>query len=144
MATLNRHGDPARQHEVRLVDGELSGHEIDGLAAGCMAVTACRENRTRAPARGAVPREAREPRAGIAHDDARVVAYRALPPDRPVPDAEIEEVEVRTGARRELLRVWERDRQRLRGHGSARLDAKHERSEEHTSELQSPCNLVCR
>src|SRR2546422_9118408 len=95
MAALNRHRDAAGQDEVRLVDGELSGHEIDGLAAGRMAVTTCRENRTRAPARGAVPREAREPRAGIAHDDARVVAHRALPPDRPVPDAEIEEVEVR-------------------------------------------------
>src|SRR5256885_12625530 len=29
-------------------------------------------------------------------------------------------------------------------HGTLTLAASHQRSEEHTSELQSPCNLVCR
>src|SRR2546426_6681345 len=29
-------------------------------------------------------------------------------------------------------------------HADRRLDVRHRRSEEHTSELQSPCNLVCR
>src|SRR2546426_8069078 len=28
--------------------------------------------------------------------------------------------------------------------GAARIDVAQQRSEEHTSELQSPCNLVCR
>src|SRR5256885_10882428 len=32
----------------------------------------------------------------------------------------------------------------LEARGLAPLSAEHERSEEHTSELQSPCNLVCR
>src|SRR5256885_12465990 len=29
-------------------------------------------------------------------------------------------------------------------HGAQSIDGEHRRSEEHTSELQSPCNLVCR
>src|SRR2546426_5954702 len=42
-----------------------------------------------------------------------------------------------------------RVRERLRGRGAAEQDASQdqtpgERSEEHTSELQSPCNIVCR
>src|SRR5256885_7681656 len=40
------------------------------------------------------------------------------------------------GAHEDLMRVMSR----LEGRGQAG----HDRSEEHTSELQSPCNLVCR
>src|SRR2546426_6498967 len=45
----------------------------------------------------------------------------------------------------EVLRVEDRDEQRC-PLGAVLLvqELQHERSEEHTSELQSPCNLVCR
>src|SRR2546426_6711129 len=56
----------------------------------------------------------------------------------------------RAGARRGVPR--QRDAQELRGQGEgrdpgrvhARIGSPAPRSEEHTSELQSPCNLVCR
>src|ERR1022692_5126331 len=35
-------------------------------------------------------------------------------------------------------------RARADQHGESTLSQHHDRSEEHTSELQSPCNLVCR
>src|SRR2546426_9244895 len=47
----------------------------------------------------------------------------------------------RSGARRHEPR---RQVDRHRGRVSGRLRLRHARLEEHTSELQSPCNLVCR
>src|SRR2546426_7496116 len=56
---------------------------------------------------------------------------------------EIERPRRRSGAHPRVTYRVREDRRGLRGH---RLDRAHggERSEEHTSELQSPCNLVCR
>src|SRR2546426_8879543 len=47
------------------------------------------------------------------------------------------------GERRFLPRVARAEREEAAVHQTAR-DRAGERSEEHTSELQSPCNLVCR
>src|SRR2546426_5295212 len=55
--------------------------------------------------------------------------------------------EAETGALPLLLRREERLKhagQRLPVHPRARIADGEQRSEEHTSELQSPCNLVCR
>src|SRR5256885_13122970 len=46
------------------------------------------------------------------------------------------------GVRADLVQV--EDRLRLAAPEPVRLGAEQNRSEEHTSELQSPCNLVCR
>src|SRR2546426_9320207 len=50
--------------------------------------------------------------------------------------------------RREQLTLWERLRRAGRGDGlcaeRGRSQGAEPRSEEHTSELQSPCNIVCR
>src|SRR5256885_6909040 len=48
------------------------------------------------------------------------------------------------GAGGEPRRVQRSPRQRLRGHRQQRVEERDRRSEEHTSELQSPCKLVCR
>src|SRR5256885_15654536 len=51
------------------------------------------------------------------------------------------------GTRRALRRTAAPARDRpaaVLGGGGSRLRARRARSEEHTSELQSPCNLVCR
>src|SRR5256885_7291619 len=55
----------------------------------------------------------------------------------------------RAAGHEEPLRVWARDRgappsARGAGRAGGRLPRPRGRSEEHTSELQSPCNIVCR
>src|SRR5256885_6273450 len=58
----------------------------------------------------------------------------------------IQLLDERTEARQSPSRAWIRDRlDRCRQHaGRVAHRATAPRSEEHTSELQSPCNLVCR
>src|SRR5256885_8165305 len=53
--------------------------------------------------------------------------------------------EIYTLSLHDALPIYHEDEVRhgRRIHGAARAGA-HDRSEEHTSELQSPCNLVCR
>src|SRR3989454_1008524 len=66
-----------------------------------------------------------------------LAAFARSEPPRAAPDR-------RLGGR-DLLRQLELLRRLLEDLGRERLDVGHEgRSEEHTSELQSPCNLVCR
>src|SRR5256885_8854355 len=55
--------------------------------------------------------------------------------------------ETRRKALSEMLRSFVKAAQQLKRANDARLKREriiHSRSEEHTSELQSPCNLVCR
>src|SRR3989454_1583722 len=67
----------------------------------------------------------------------------AAPPERP-DDAEASALLVDSGGVRALVELEEppADEAELRGAAVAALAGL--RSEEHTSELQSPCNLVCR
>src|SRR5205807_10300499 len=83
----------------------------------------------------------RSSRCGACLEELVVSRDAALP--RPLSDGELSD------ARAQRLKRRGHRKQRLQTRGPAlrRLDATRwlrERSEEHTSELQSPCNLVCR
>src|SRR5688500_10473013 len=77
------------------------------------------------------------------HDrlDAAAIARFAeavRPPVRPLPDEATRHLQALVARRRQLLEMLVAERNRRQAAEPAL------RSEEHTSELQSPCNLVCR
>src|SRR5688500_20049438 len=77
------------------------------------------------------------------HVDEAVLLGQAVRERLPLVAPGLAAVDAQLAVRREVLRValdrHDVDRLRL-----VRVDVDRERSEEHTSELQSPCNLVCR